>query len=84
MSSKAVSYWLETTPYQLKVSARIITEDCPTRAFPKLNGVAQGDILAPYLFVIAIDYVMTTAPRAKGQRSWVLCSPQKKQMIPSS
>ena len=41
--------------------ARVITEDGLTEAFYILAGVMQGDTLAPYLFVIAIDYVMTTA-----------------------
>ena len=45
--------------------ARVITEDGLTEAFLILAGVMQGDTLAPYLFVIAIDYVMTTALRGK-------------------
>lgn len=45
--------------------ARVITEDGLTEAFLILAGVMQGDTLAPYLFVIAIDYVMTTALRDK-------------------
>ncbi|KAL5259931.1 hypothetical protein ACHWQZ_G010146 [Mnemiopsis leidyi] len=39
----------------------VITEDGLTEAFYILAGVMQEDTLAPYLFVIAIDYVMTTA-----------------------
>ena len=45
--------------------ARVITEDGLTEAFLILAGVMQGDTLAPYLFVIVIDYVMTTALRGK-------------------
>ncbi|KAL5259158.1 hypothetical protein ACHWQZ_G009572 [Mnemiopsis leidyi] len=45
--------------------ARVITENGLTEAFLILAGVMQGDTLAPYLFVIAIDYVMTTALRDK-------------------
>ena len=45
--------------------ARVITEDGLSEAFLILSGVMQGDTLAPYLFVIAIDYVMTTALRGK-------------------
>ena len=45
--------------------ARVITEDGLTEAFLILAGVMQGDTLAPYLFVIAIDYVMTTSLRDK-------------------
>ncbi len=41
--------------------AKVITDDGLTESFPILAGVMRGDTLAPYLFVIAIDYVMTTA-----------------------
>lgn len=39
--------------------AKVITADGLTAAFRILAGVMQGDTLAPYLFVIVIDYVMT-------------------------
>ena len=42
-------------------TAKIITADGLTEAFRILAGVMQGDTLAPYLFVIIIDYVMSTA-----------------------
>ena len=41
--------------------AKVITADGLTEAFRILAGVLQGDTLAPYLFVIVIDYIMTTA-----------------------
>ena len=41
--------------------ANVITEDGLTDAFLILAGVMQGDTLAPYLFVIAIDYIMRMA-----------------------
>ena len=41
--------------------ARIKTEDGLTEAILILAGVLQGDTLAPYLFIIAIDYVMREA-----------------------
>ena len=45
--------------------AKVVTEDGLTEAFLILAGVMQGDTLAPYLFVIAIDYVMTVALRER-------------------
>ena len=36
----------------------VITPDGETGTFKILAGVLQGDTLAPYLFVIDIDYVM--------------------------
>ena len=41
--------------------ARVITEDGLTEAFAILAGVLQGDTLAPYIFVIVTDYIMSTA-----------------------
>ena len=39
-------------------TAKVITPDGETENFNILSGVLQGDTLAPYLFVIVIDYVM--------------------------
>ena len=41
--------------------ARVKTEDGLTEAFCILAGVLQGDTLAPYLFIIVIDYLMRQA-----------------------
>ena len=42
-------------------TAKIIRPDGETETFSILSGVLQEDTLAPYLFVIVIDYVMKTA-----------------------
>ena len=42
-------------------SAKVITADGLTEIFEILAGVLQGDTLAPYLFVIVVDYIMTVA-----------------------
>ena len=52
---KAISIMYEDT------TAKVITPDGETETFNILAGVLQGDTLAPYLFVIVIDYVMRTA-----------------------
>ncbi|KAL5260700.1 hypothetical protein ACHWQZ_G010752 [Mnemiopsis leidyi] len=39
--------------------ARVVTADGITDLFDILAGVLQGDTLAPYLFIIVIDYIMT-------------------------
>ena len=41
-------------------TAQVITKDCNTEFFPLRLGVLQGDTLAPYLFIIVIDYLMLT------------------------
>ena len=38
--------------------AKVITTDGMTEAFKILAGVMQGDTLAPYLFIVVIDYIM--------------------------
>ena len=38
--------------------AKVITPDGETEYFDIVAGVLQGDTLAPYLFIIALDYVM--------------------------
>ena len=42
-------------------SAQVITPDGKTEFFEILAGVLQGDTLAPYLFVIVMDYCMRIA-----------------------
>ena len=42
-----------------RTRARVITTDGTTELFDILAGVMQGDTLAPYLFIIVLDY----APR---------------------
>ena len=41
--------------------AKVVTPDGQTELFDILAGVLQGDTLAPYLFVIVIDYCMSQA-----------------------
>ena len=41
--------------------ARIISPDGETELINILAGVLQGDTLAPYLFIIALDYSMRLA-----------------------
>ena len=41
--------------------ALVLTPDGETSSFDIIAGVLQGDTLAPYLFIIVLDYVMRTA-----------------------
>ena len=40
-------------------TAKVIAVDGRTEIFKILAGVIQGDTLAPYLFIIVIDYIMS-------------------------
>ena len=42
-------------------TAKVISPDGDTSFLPILSGVLQGDTLALYLFIIAVDYAMRTA-----------------------
>ncbi len=41
--------------------ARVLTPDGPTEEFQIHSGVLQGNTLAPYLFVIMLDYALRQA-----------------------
>ena len=43
--------------------AQVITPDGDTEFFEILAGVLQGDTLAPFLFIIALDYALREATR---------------------
>ena len=47
--------------------AKVISPDGETESFNILAGVLQGDTLAPYLFVIALDYAMRKAITGKEE-----------------
>ena len=42
-------------------TAQVLSSDGDTEFFEILAGVLQGDSLAPYLFIIALDYAMRQA-----------------------
>ena len=48
--------------------ARVLTADGETEYFDLMAGVLQGDTLAPYIFVIIIDYVMRKTIGEHGER----------------
>ena len=39
----------------------VLTPDCETEPFDVLTGILQGDTLAPFLFIIVVDYIMRTS-----------------------
>ena len=45
----------------IHTTAQVITEDGNSNCFKIEAGVLQGDTLAPYLFIIMIDYIMRTS-----------------------
>ena len=49
-------------------SAKVKTPDGETETFSILAGILQGDILAPFLFVIVIDHIMRKALTGKEEK----------------
>ena len=49
-------------------TAKVIKPDGETETFTILAVVLQGDTLAPYLFVIIIDYIMRTALQGREDK----------------
>ena len=48
--------------------AKVVSPDGDTELFEILAGVLQGDTLAPYLFIIALDYALQQALSGKEEK----------------
>ena len=49
------------------VRAKVLSPDGETDWFNLFVGVLQGDTLAPYLFIVVLDYVMRQATEGKEE-----------------
>ncbi len=47
--------------------AKVLSPDCETDAFTISSGVLQGDTLAPYLFIIVLDYALLKAIQGREE-----------------
>ena len=47
--------------------AKVLSPDGETESFSILSGVLQGDNLAPYLFIIVLDYALRRAIHGRGR-----------------
>lgn len=63
--------------------AVVLSPDGETDAFEILAGVLQGDTLAPYLFVIVLDYVMRTAIGEMGDSLGFTITPRRSRRHPA-
>ena len=61
--------------------AKVITPDGETEEFDILAGVLQGDTLAPYLFIIVLDYCLKTAIEGDEERLGFTIMPRKSRRI---
>ena len=63
-------------------TTKVITPDGETETFNILAGVLQGDKLAPYCFVIVIDYVMRTALQGRENKLGFQLRKRKSKRVP--
>ena len=56
---------------------KVCSLDGDTDYFDIVAGVLQGDTLAPYLFIISLDYVIRTSID-KNKRKWFQADKRKK------
>ena len=57
--------------------AKVVTPDGETEVFNIETGVMQGDTLAPYLFIIALDYALRKAISGKESELGLTITPRK-------
>ena len=61
--------------------AKVITSDGDTDEFDILAGVLQGDTLAPYLFIIVLDYCLRSAIEGKEERLGFTIRPRRSRRV---
>lgn len=63
--------------------AKVVTPDGISEEFEILAGVQQGDTLAPFLFVIALDYALRKAINGREQDLGFTITPRRSSRIPA-
>ena len=53
-------------------SSTVMTTDGETQAFPTLAGILQGDTLAPFLFIMVVDYIMRVSVDTIAEKGYLL------------
>ena len=62
-------------------SAKVLTPDGETDTFPILAGVQQGDTLAPYLFIVILDYALRRVITGKEEKLGFTITPGKSRRV---
>ena len=69
------------TALYTNTKAKILSPDGETDVFEIMMGVLQGDTLAPFLFVIALDYAMRKAIEGKEEEFGFTITPQQSRRV---
>ena len=62
--------------------AKVVSPDGETELFDITAGVLQGDTLAPFLFVIVLDYAMRKATNGREEELGFTITPRKSRRHP--
>ena len=65
------------------IKAKVLSPDGDTDFFEILAGIMQGDTLAPYLFVIVLDYAMRKATEGKEEELGFTLRKRRSRRVPS-
>ena len=63
-------------------SAQVLTPDGETAFFDILAGIFQGDTLAPFLFIIVLDYALKQAFKISNSACGIVIEPRKSSRYP--
>ena len=63
-------------------SAQVLTPDGETSFFDILSGIFQGDTLAPFLFIIVLDYALKEAFKISNSESGIVIEPRRSRRHP--
>ena len=61
--------------------AKVVTPDGETEEFNILAGVLQGDTLAPFLFIIVLDYALRQATDGPGAELGFIVTPRRSRRV---
>ena len=56
------------------MKSMVHSPDSNTDIFDIVTRVLQGDILAPYMFIICLDYILTTSTLNWSLARWYICT----------
>ena len=70
---------IEDTYHSTK--AKVVTPDGDTEEFDIYGGVLQGDTLAPYLFIIVLDYYLRSAINGREEQLGFTVNPRRSRRI---
>ena len=69
--------------YYHNLQAKVVSPDGDIKMFKILAGVMQGDTLAPFLFVIVLDYALSKAIIGKEEELGLTLRPRRSRRIPA-